>query len=311
MPRTSASHHVPVFAAVLCMLPVAAAAEDRGWAYLIAKLDADGIPRVRARSVLHDRRVPAFTGLSFNIEPREPSSLYRGFRSERDVAAARGCRERYGPEFRAAERRFGVPASVLAAILHVETYCGRNTGKHVVLHRLARLAMANEPANVRDNIARHTRGLSGARAESVARRVRLRAQALEDLFYPEVLAVFRLAKRLDIHPLSIRGSPSGAFGLPQFLPSSYLRFAVDGDGDGKVSLYQPADAIASAANYLRAHGWEAAVKPAKQREVIWAYNRSDAYIDTILFLAERIERTHPSRPMMADSGIEEGERGRP
>lgn len=285
----------------------AAAEQDRKWGYLIRKLGADGVPPAQARAVLHDRRVPPFTGLSFNIEPREPRSLYRRFRSERDVAAARDCRERHEGEFLAAERRFGVPASILAAILHVETYCGRNTGNHIVLYRLARLAMANEPANVRSNVVRYTRGLSPARAESVARQVRLRAQALEELFYPEVLALFRLAERLGIHPLSLRGSPSGAFGLPQFLPSSYLRFAVDGNGDGKASLDQPADAIASAANYLRAHGWEATVRPVKQREVIWAYNRSDAYIDTVLFLAEQIERTHPSRSLMAESG----ERARP
>jgi hypothetical protein len=56
------------------------------------------------------------------------------------------------------------------------------------------------------------------------------------------MATFELAPRLDIDPLGIRRSGSGAFGLPQFPPSSYLRCGVDGNGDGRVSMYEPADA---------------------------------------------------------------------
>jgi membrane-bound lytic murein transglycosylase B len=277
-------------------MPVTAAAEERGWSHLIVKLGDDGIPGAYARSILDDHRVPPFTGLDFKLEPRESSSSYRRFRTARDIEAARRCRSRYDAEFHAAEKRLGVPASVLSAILHVETHCGGNTGKSVILYRLARLAMANEPDNVERNIERHTRGLSGARAQAVVDRVRARARAIEALFYPEVVAIFRLGEQTGIDPLALRGSPSGAFGLPQFLPTSYLRFGLDGDGDGKVDLYEPADAIASAANFLHAHGWRAAVPPARQRKVIWAYNRSDAYIDAVLFLAERIDRARSSRP---------------
>jgi membrane-bound lytic murein transglycosylase B len=62
-------------------------------------------------------------------------------------------------------------------------------------------------------------------------------------------------------------------------------------------LYHPADAIASAANYLAAHGWSPAISRSEQRRVIWAYNRSEAYIDTVLGLADLIERdgTYVSR----------------
>src|SRR6185369_11602712 len=122
---------------------------------------------------------------------------------------------------------------------------------------------------------------------------------LEGVFYPEVLAMFGLADRTGVDPLDVRGSGSGAFGLPQFLPSSYLRFGVDGDGDGRVSLYDPADAIASAANYLAGHGWKGEISRAEQRRAIWAYNHSDAYIDTVLALAEHLERVQPSARSLA------------
>jgi membrane-bound lytic murein transglycosylase B len=289
------------------MLAVVAAASpsgaydyERGWGYLIDKLVADGVDRGRVARVFRDRRFPPFDGLGFSIQPREPSSLYRDFRAPRSVTRARACRLKHDAEFRTAERSRAVPASVLSAILHVETQCGTYTGKQVVLHRLARLAMANEPANLRRNIERHTYGVEPARASSVAARVRARGAELEDLFYPEVLATFRIADRLGIDPLGIRGSGSGAFGLPQFLPTSYLRFGIDGDENGKISLYDPADAIASAANYLAAYGWKPGIARSEQRRVIWNYNRSDAYIDTVLFLAERIENAYPSLLSLAE-----------
>ncbi|MFN8643487.1 MAG: lytic murein transglycosylase [Candidatus Binatia bacterium] len=115
--------------------------------------------------------------------------------------------------------------------------------------------------------------------------VRARARDLERTFYPEVIATFAVAARNRIDPLDLTGSGAGAFGLPQFLPSSYLRYAVDGDGDGRVSLYDADDAIASAANYLRANGWRPGIGYEEQRRVIWTYNHSDAYIDTVLTLA--------------------------
>jgi membrane-bound lytic murein transglycosylase B len=271
-----------------------------GWDYLIDKLVADGVPRARVLAVFRDPRVGEFEGLEFSLGQRESRALYRGFLRPASVAQARRCRAAYDDEFRAAEQRFGVPASVVSALLHVETQCGRNTGTHLVFPRLAHLAMANEPANVEYNVERHTRGVPRPLASEIERRVHLRARELEGIFYPEVLAMFALADRAAIDPLALRGSGSGAFGLPQFLPSSYMRFAVDGDGDGRVSLYDPADAIASAANYLARHGWRPGISHAQQRQVIWTYNHSDPYIDTVLTLAARIEQTQPSRRSLAE-----------
>jgi membrane-bound lytic murein transglycosylase B len=273
---------------------------DERWDYLIDKLAADGVDRARAAAVFADPRVGSFEGLEFSLERRgEARALYRGFLRPPSIAQARQCRVQYDEELRAAEARFAVPASVVAALLHVETQCGRRTGSHVVFARLARLAMANSPANVQHNIGRQTKGVPRARASDVERRVRLRAHELEGVFYPEVLAMFGVADRTGSDPLSIRGSGSGAFGLPQFLPSSYLRFAVDGNGDGRVNLYDPADAIASAANYLAHHGWRPGIARAQERQVIWTYNHSDPYIDTVLALAARIEQTQPSRLSLA------------
>jgi len=276
-------------------------AGDGRWDYLVDKLVADGVDRGRVIAVFGDPRVGAFEGLEFSLERHgEARAMYRGFLRPASVAQAQRCRAQYDRAFRAAEERFQVPASVVSALLHVETHCGHNTGTYLVFPRLARLAMANDPVNVQRNIARQTKGLPRALTPDIERRVHLRARELEGIFYPEVLAMFGLEDRAGIDPLTLRGSGSGAFGLPQFLPSSYLRFAVDGNGDGRVSLYDPPDAIASAANYLARHGWRPGITRAQERQVIWAYNHSDPYIDTVLTLAGRIEQAQPSRRSLAE-----------
>ena len=269
------------------VLAAGADASTGGWRYVMDKLVADGIERRWVERVY--RRVPRFTRVSFAIDPQESRARYRRLLSSRSVRAARRCLVRHEGWFRKAEAEHGVSASVLGAILHVESSCGGFTGRNVVLYRLSRLAMANEPANLRYNVQRWTKGVAEPRRSEVARKVRDRGAYLEATFYPEVRATFELAKKLGIDPLGIRGSKAGAFGLPQFLPSSYLRFAVDGNGNGNVSLFEPADAIASAANYLAGHGWRPGLGRAERRRVLFAYNKSDPYVDTILTLAAPID----------------------
>jgi len=261
-------------------------ASYRGWDYLVEKLIADGVDRRRVHRAFTDPRIEPFDGLQFGLRPREPSSMYRGFTKPASVALARRCKASHAQALEEAERAHGVPASVVAAIIHIESGCGRNTGSEVVLYRLARLAMANEPSNLRANIARHTAMSDDPGTETLTRE---RGRYLEDTFYPEVLATFQLSDRLDIDPLGLRGSGSGAFGMPQFLPRSYLSYAVDGNGDGRVSLYDADDAIASCANYLASHGWRPGLSRAERRRIIWHYNRSDAYIDAVLDLADRLD----------------------
>ena len=261
---------------------------DRGWGYLIDRLGRDGVPRERALRTFQDPRFEEFDGLPFGLSPREPHSMYRNFLQPGSVRLAKQCRAEYARAFENAQKAQNVPASVVAAILHVETGCGRNTGDSVILWRLARLSMANEPNNLEMNLARNAT-VKGVRNEVLAQRTRERAKYLEDLFYPEVRATFEIADRMHVDPLDILGSGSGAFGFPQFLPTSYLRYGADGNGDGTVSLYDLDDAAASAARYLSANGWKPGITQAEKRQVIWHYNRSDAYIDTVLGLAARLD----------------------
>jgi membrane-bound lytic murein transglycosylase B len=131
-----------------------------------------------------------------------------------------------------AEATYGVPAEVIVGIIGVETIYGQQTGNFRVMDALATLAF-DFPEN-------HPRS-----AERSA------------YFRSELEQVLTLADRNGIDPFELRGSYAGAMGLPQFMPSSWNRYAVDFDGDGHIDLQGSAeDAIGSVANYLRAYGWK-------------------------------------------------------
>jgi membrane-bound lytic murein transglycosylase B len=296
-PERSALHQVVLDPDMMPTDPAdLAEARRKGWSFMVEKLASDGVSRGRAAMAFADPRMPPFDGLLFGLNPREPHSMYRGFLRASSIASAERCAALHADDLRSAERLHGVDASVIGAIMHVETHCGRNTGRDMVLHRLARLAMANEPRNVARNLARHAN-----LDEDTAERVRARARYLEGIFYPQVVATFEIARQDGISPLALRGSGAGAFGYVQFLPMNYVAFGTDADGDGKVSLYEPADAAASCARFLASYGWRPGIGFEQKRQVIWHYNRSDAYIDTVLALAAHIRSSGAVDPVRLET----------
>lgn len=146
------------------------------------------------------------------------------FLTETRIRAGLGYWSSHEEVLQRAEQEFGVPAEVILGILGVETAFGRNTGSFRVLDALATIAF------------------DGPRRR--------------EYFREELSHFLLLASEAGLDPLALKGSYAGAMGLPQFMPSSYRRFAVDYDGDGKIDLLTtPADAIGSIARYLQAHGW--------------------------------------------------------
>ena len=130
-----------------------------------------------------------------------------------------------------AEKQYGVPADIIVGIIGVETVYGRVTGNFRVLDALATLAF-DYPAT----------------PNRVARMA---------FFQGELESVLLLTRNEKIDPLSLLGSYAGAIGLPQFMPSSILNYAIDFDGDGHVDLrHSTTDAIGSVANFLTQHGWQ-------------------------------------------------------
>jgi membrane-bound lytic murein transglycosylase B len=111
-------------------------------------------------------------------------------------------------------------------------------------------------------------------------------------FRGELLSALRIIERSDLAPEDMRGAWAGELGQTQFLPSSYERFAIDFDGDGKVDLLRSVDdALASTANYLSGHGWRAGEGYAPDSpnfEVLAEWNKSDVYRRTIVLFASKL-----------------------
>ena len=124
-----------------------------------------------------------------------------------------------------AEKKYGVPPEYVVAIIGVETFYGRNTGNWRVVDALTTLAFDYPPR--------------------------------AGFFRSELEQYLLMAREAGLDVFSVRGSYAGAIGIPQFMPSSARRYAVDFDGNGKIDLQKSrSDSIGSVANFLKLHGWQ-------------------------------------------------------
>ncbi|MCG6934786.1 MAG: lytic murein transglycosylase B [Proteobacteria bacterium] len=124
-----------------------------------------------------------------------------------------------------AKQIYGVPEEILIAIIGVETRYGKNSGNYRVLDALSTLAFAYPPRS--------------------------------QFFRKELTEYLLMAREEGLAPAGQLGSYAGAMGMPQFIPSSFRRYAVDFDNDGKRNLWTDnADVIGSVANYFKQHRWQ-------------------------------------------------------
>lgn len=267
-------------------LPLKKEEQYRGWDFLADKLAADGIPQPLLAQVFGDPRFPAREAVPFRLAPKETHDMYRGVVSYKRSKQAAEFVSKHRRAFARARQIYGVDAPVIAAILEIETRLGSYLGRELTINRLARVASVSEPVNIDWNYRRLASVDQTVTREAVARR----AQYLETTFYPHVFAFFQMVMRDKIDPFELRGSEAGAFGMPQFMPESYLKYAVDGDKNGEITLFSPADSIVSVAHFLASNGWSEELSEYKKRAVIWQYNRSEPYIDSVLGLADMIRQ---------------------
>jgi lytic murein transglycosylase len=157
------------------------------------------------------------------------------------------------------EREYGVPAPIITAIWGLETDFGAFNGKFATIRALATLAYDCRRA---------------------------------DRFHAELLDVLRIVDKGHMIPADMHGAWAGEIGQTQFMPSSYMKFAVDFDGDGKSDLiHSVPDVLASTANFLHSYGWERGegwAEGSKNFQVIKDWNKADIYSRTIALFATRL-----------------------
>jgi membrane-bound lytic murein transglycosylase B len=179
--------------------------------------------------------------------------------NSRIVKASRLMGE-YAPTLRRVEQQFGVPGGIVIALWGLETDFGTNTGKHEVLRSTATLAYD-------------------------CRR--------SDMFQNELTEALTLIERGDVMAAELRGDWAGEFGQAHFLPSSYNKYAIDFDGNGRRDLIRSVvDTLGSTANYLKGYGWQAGQpwgEGAANFEVIRKWNRAMVYAKTVAAFGEKLE----------------------
>jgi lytic murein transglycosylase len=169
--------------------------------------------------------------------------------------------KQYGSVLGRIEQSYGVPGEVLVAIWGLETDFGVNTGKFSTLRSLATLAYDCRRA---------------------------------DEFRGQLMDALRIVERGDLAPSEMRGAWAGELGQTQFMPSSYLKYAVDFDSNGRRDLLHSApDVLASTANYLASYGWQRGKEwePGSANfAVIQQWNKSEVYAKTVAYFATKLAR---------------------
>lgn len=194
----------------------------------------------------------------------------------------------------AVEKQYGVDKETIAALLRCETRHGTVTGDYHVLSVYASMALMPETWAVADNVENATRqmkaeGKTSRQISDEVAWIRSRSTKRGNWAFNELNHLLKIhqSDRWDVRDLY--GSWAGAFGWSQFLPSSYRRLAVDGNGDGKIDLYSPADAIHSVANYLSKGGYRSG-NAARIKKALKSYNPSNDYANSIYGLSVRVSK---------------------
>ncbi len=175
------------------------------------------------------------------------------------IAKARSLMSKHAALLSRIEQQFGVPGGVVIAIWALETDFGAGMGKHPVMRAVATLA--------------HD-----------CRR--------SEMFQRELMSALTIVNRGDMSNAQLLGAWAGEIGQTQFLPSSYVKFAVDFDGNGRRDLIRSVpDALGSTANYLRGYGWQrggALAEGTPNFAVLKEWNRAQVYQKTIALFAQRL-----------------------
>ncbi|MBI9092869.1 MAG: lytic murein transglycosylase [Desulfobacterium sp.] len=280
---------ITLFSLVFFALPVRAQTEDPSpkleFNRLIQRLVNDGFQEDAIKKIFENPKVffdPK--GVSLFFVHSESSLDYDQFLSKPSIKNARAYMEKHKAILDKAQEEYGVDKTIITAIILVETRLGTYVGNRAVINTLstmAALADKEERKNLWDSIS-DSRRLTKEKFEK-------KADSKSEWAYTELKALLKFSKREALDVAAITGSYAGAMGISQFMPSNALTLARDGNQDGRVNLFDHADAIHSIANYLKHFGWEPSVTRQKAHKILYKYNHSNYYVDTLLKISDQLK----------------------
>jgi membrane-bound lytic murein transglycosylase B len=269
------------------MVPTAFAADTSDpFGALVNRLIADGFDSERIRLVFASPDVTfEKSGVSAYFLHNEAKLNYAQFTRIWNISSARSYMEEHRTALDEAQQAFGVDKEVITAIILVETKLGKYTGNRSVINTLATLsAMADDAPRqvIWDNLPDDDRRPTRQQFDKKADRKAIWA-------YRELKAFLAYTEEQGMDPTTIKGSYAGAMGISQFMPSNIPLYAKDGNADGRIDLFDHADAISSIASYLKHYGWKPGLSRDEAFKVVYHYNHSKYYVNTILDVAEKLK----------------------
>ena len=216
-----------------------------------------------------------------NIVNLDPVDHYKDFLSPYSIYLGSRFLKRWRTLLKRASQKYLVNKELIVAILLVETGLGNVMGDFPVISVFSSIIVEYENRKIKMATTEKPTERQIYELKRLSRKDRWARNQMK--------ALLTIIMRQKQSPFYYKGSYAGAFGIPQFLPTSYLKWGIDSDNSGSVNLYWYPDSIYSVANYLKEHGWKPGLSIEEQEKVIWEYNHSKTYVDTILKAAGKLK----------------------
>ena len=267
-------------------VPVVAADAPGPFDALEKRLIADGFDSARIKAIFASPDVSFEAGgVSAYFMHNESKLNYKQFTRIWNIASARKYMKEHQEALAYAEKTFAVDREVITAIILVETKLGTYVGNKSVINTLATLsAMTDEKPRqaIWDSLPDDDRRMSRQKFEK-------KAGQKASWAFRELKAFLTYTEKEGMDPTTIKGSYAGAMGISQFMPSNIAPYGKDGNADGQVDLFVHADAISSIASYLKHYGWKPGIARDEAFKVVYHYNHSKYYVNTILDIADKLK----------------------
>ncbi|KPA18052.1 membrane-bound lytic murein transglycosylase B [Candidatus Magnetomorum sp. HK-1] len=223
--------------------------------------------------------------ISGYFKHNEAKLNYNQFQHTKNLDKAKKYLIKHRKALSRVEKEYGVDKEIIVAIMLVETRLGGFTGVSRVINVFSTMA-ALKTEGPRENLWEQIPIKKRLKRREFVKKANKKAEWA----YKELKAFLTYTSRQRFSPLDIRGSYAGAIGLAQFIPSSILSFAKDGNKNGQINLFEHEDAIESIANYLKNFGWRPGINSKKAYKVLFHYNHSSYYVNTLLTLSDLLKQ---------------------
>lgn len=230
--------------------------KSQKYADMLTKLEKEGFSKKEIVSLFSDPRI--------KLDPEIPEKFKKSLALEPDYSTyLREERVQEGVEFlidhkellEKVEERYGVDKEIIVALFRIESSFGTDIGSYRAFNVFNSLVFYETAGSWRSRWAKK-----------------------------ELISLLKICRNLNIDPLEVRSSWAGAIGYPQFMPTSYLSYAVDGDKDKKVNLFTFEDSAFSIGNYLVENDWHR-----DKSEAIKRYNNSQKFVDFVEEYARKVK----------------------